>query len=502
MATLNRAYTPPRSLDPSFFSDTESLVQAVKGPVGSGKTSACVMRCFQLMQQQRPGPDGVRRSRGCVVRASYSRLDTTTLNTWRQWIPENVFRAPIKMTMPREQHLRFAMNDGTSVDCQVYFLALETIGDIEKLKSLELTWIWFHEATEILEQVFDVATDRIKRFPRQEDGGSNCWKIMLDYNPPDQEHWLYKTFEVMKPKGYRLWNQPAALIKDDSGPLVSVNGTRYRVNPLADNLEHLDATYYDIGKKSDRFVRIYYLNEYGFAENTTPVYEAYNDRMHYAGRELAVYERLPLLMGVDFGMTPAAVLAQFSPRGQLRVLDEVLPDFERGMGIRQFILTRLKPHIAQHYPGLTIRGWGDPNGVKRSDANERTCFDELNSPDGFGRGSFRPAPFQRHNLSARTQAVTNHLTRLIDGEPAFLLSSRCPMVRAGFLGKYHFARFEKAGQSGRTAEEPVKNDHSHPHDALQYLCQGIEGRKTEDTWAQTAAAVERYNQYHLNAYAG
>ena len=386
-------------------------------------------------------------------------------------------------------------------ECQVYFLALETASDIEKLKSLELTWIWFHEATEILEQVFDVASDRIKRYPRQEDGGSNVWKIMLDYNPPDQEHWLYKTFEVTRPKGYRLWKQPPALIKDDAGPLVSVNGTRYRVNPHADNLRNLDPTYYDIGKKSDRYVRIYYLNEYGFAENTTPVYDSYADNFHYAGRELPVYPGLPLLLGCDFGITPSAAIAQYSPKGQLRVLDEVLPDFERGMGIAQLIATRLKPHIAQHYPGLTIRGWGDPNGTRRADANERTCFDELNSKDGFGRGAFKPAPFQRDNLAARKGAVDYFLNRNIGGEPAFLLSSRCPMLRAGFLGKYHFKRFEKAGQSGHTAQEPEKNDHSQIHDALQYLCQGVQGKPAVDNWAAVAASVEQYNQ-RLNPYTG
>jgi hypothetical protein len=65
------------------------------------------------------------------------------------------------------------------------------------------------------------------------------------------------------------------------------------------------------------------------------------------------------------------------------------------------------------------------------------------------------------------------------------------MLRKGFIGGYHFTRVQVTGEA-RHRERPNKNKFSHPHDALQYLCQGTAepvlvggGTKPvpqEDTW--------------------
>ena len=65
------------------FHTSPAFVRMVMGPIGSGKSSACVNEVLRKIHDQRPGPDGVRRSRWAVVRNTYPELKTTTIQTWK-----------------------------------------------------------------------------------------------------------------------------------------------------------------------------------------------------------------------------------------------------------------------------------------------------------------------------------------------------------------------------------------------------------------------------------
>jgi hypothetical protein len=69
---------------------------------------------------------------------------------------------------------------------------------------------------------------------------------------------------------------------------------------------------------------------------------------------------------------------------------------------------------------------------------------------------------------ARTSAVSKFLTRLTDGNPGIVMSSKCSTLRQGFIGGYCFERIQVTGD-GRFRDTPSKNRYSHPHDALQYI---------------------------------
>jgi hypothetical protein len=49
------------------------------------------------------------------------------------------------------------------------------------------------------------------------------------------------------------------------------------------------------------------------------------------------------------------------------------------------------------------------------------------------------------------------------------------MLRDGFRGDYHYRRMQTSEE--RYTEEPEKNEYSHPHDALQYLCTRLQGQR-------------------------
>jgi hypothetical protein len=71
---------------------------------------------------------------------------------------------------------------------------------------------------------------------------------------------------------------------------------------------------------------------------------------------------------------------------------------------------------------------------------------------------------------ARKMAVDEFLCKLVDGQPAFILSPNCTMLRKGFNGGY---RRKKVPGMEEYYDEPEKNVYSHYHDALQYLSMSI-----------------------------
>ena len=81
----------------------------------------------------------------------------------------------------------------------------------------------------------------------------------------------------------------------------------------------------------------------------------------------------------------------------------------------------------------------------------------------------RAAP--SNDFTLRREAVASTLNRMVDGEPGFLLSPTCTMLRKGFAGGYAYKRVQVVGDE-RYRDAPDKNAYSHPHDALQYLLSG------------------------------
>ena len=85
-----------------------------------------------------------------------------------------------------------------------------------------------------------------------------------------------------------------------------------------------------------------------------------------------------------------------------------------------------------------------------------------------------PAP--SNSVDLRLESVSSQLTKMADGQPAFLIDRRCPSLIKGFQGGYCYRRMQVSGE--RFDDKPEKNMYSHIHDALQYLMLGAgEGRQ-------------------------
>lgn len=445
----------PSPTGKKFHAD-DSFVRGMRGPIGSGKSVMCVMDMFKYAARQLPGRDGIRRSRWAAIRNSYPELKSTTIKTFRDWFPDEI--CSIKWDSPITATVK--VND---IELEVMFLALDKPKDVKKLKSLELTGGWINEASEIPKSIFEMLTGRVGRYPAKKDGGSNWSGVILDTNPPDTDHWWYELAEKTKPRGYRFFHQPPALVRVREGIYVP--------NPLAENIENHNEgfEYYlrQIAGKTEEWIRVFILGEYGSVMDGKPVYTSYRDDIHCAPERLNVMQGLPLFLGWDYGRTPACAICQFTPRGQLRVLEELLVDpTTDGMGVRAFTREVVRPHLAAHYAGMRIVSRGDPAGEAK-DGSDLSCFD-IQDEEGV---HVVAAP--TNDLTPRLDAVAKHMIAMVDGEPGFLLSPNCEWLRRGFLGGYKYERVHVAGDE-RYKEVPSKNKFSHIQDALQYAALAVD----------------------------
>lgn len=448
-------YTPPGAVAAAFH-NSKAFVRGLKGPVGSGKSSTCCMEIMRHTLNQVPF-NGVRRARWAVIRGTYPELKSTTIKTWSDWFPGDI--APIKWDAPITSTMKIKdTGDGNALELEVVFIAMETANDTGKLRSLELTGAWINEASELPKEVFDMVTQRVGRYPSLKQGGPTHPCIILDTNPPDDDHWYYKLAEEDTPDNWEFFDQPGGLIR-----VQTEDSVEYVPNPDAENIFNLTGGYEYylrmVAGKTDDWIKVFVLGQYGTTADGKPVYPEYNDKIHCADEPIEVNRYAPIYLGWDFGLTPACIVGQISPKGQLLILDEFVAE---DMGIRQFASEIVKPALQNKYAGLKFISRGDPAGVNRSQTDERTCYQELLE---VGIAS---EPADTNDFIPRRESVAFFLNRLAGGEAGFLLSPNCRDLRRGFLGGYRYERLKVAGE--RYRDRPVKDKYSHPHDALQYLC--------------------------------
>jgi hypothetical protein len=434
-----RRYAPAGATLKAFH-ESPAFVRAIMGPIGSGKSTACVIEILRRAAMQQLSPDGIRRSRWAIIRNSYPELKSTTLKTWTQWSPPEFGK--INFDSPITQHVKT-----DDLDLEVLFLALDRSEDQRKLLSLELTGAWINEAREIEKPILDALTGRVGRYPSRMQGGATWSGVLLDTNPPTTEHWWYRLAEEETPIDWAFFRQPAG------------------DGPDAENVENLPEHYYKRAKagKDDDWIKVYVRGEYGFVLEGRPVFPSFRDAAHTAAQAFPAAPGIALMIGVDFGLSPAAVIGQKLPDGRWWILDELVAENSGILRFGETLAAYLRRQYPEHQVGV---GFGDPAGNQRAQTDERTALDIIRQTTGW---RWIPAP--SNDATMRLEVVSAALNRMIDGKPGFVLSPRCAMLRKGFAGGYHF-RPVRSGSGTTYHEAPSKNAYSHPHDALQYLLLG------------------------------
>jgi Phage terminase large subunit len=132
---------------PSFFHLADDKVRGLMGPRGSGKSTACCAEIMMRAVRQPVDSSGARRSKWVVVRNTYRELMDTTVATWLDWIPEE--KTGRFSRSDTTHHVRQRLEDGTRLELDVMFRALDRPADVKKLLSLECTAAYVNEAKEI-----------------------------------------------------------------------------------------------------------------------------------------------------------------------------------------------------------------------------------------------------------------------------------------------------------------------------------------------------------------
>ncbi len=438
---MSFTYVAPPTIERFLLSS--AFVRGVMGPIGSGKSTGCVMELYRRACEQKPGPNGLRMTRWVAVRNTYRELEDTTVKTFLSWFPEN------------SPHGSMNWNDMTytwrfeDVHCEVLFRALDRPGDIKKLLSLEATGFWFNEAREIAKALIDAATGRVGRFPAMKDGGPTWYGLILDTNPPDTDHWWYRTFEDEKPEGFELFRQPSGR------------------GPDAENIPNLVPNYYRtlMAGKTPEWIKVYVDGDYGFVQDGKPVFPEYKDHIHCAEFELD--KRRPILVGMDFGLTPAAAFGQKDAMGRYRWRYELVTEH---MGAKRFG-EQFNALVGEKLQGFEFESiTGDPAGNQESQADENTPFLMLKSLGIHAKPAFTNDP------TIRRESIAVPMGRLIDGLPGWCIHPEMKVSRKGFMGGYRYKRVQIIGEE-RYHDKPDKNHFSHICEANEYgMIGGGEGK--------------------------
>lgn len=456
----------------------DSFVRVIMGPYGSGKSTWALTEIVQRACAVPVWHAGRRRSRWAIVRNTSGELSSTTLASWLSWFEDlGDVRKRQKPIMTYEH----SFNDGHGiVELELLFIALDRPEDVRKIKSLELTGCYINELSEVPKAALAHMKGRVNRYPSKAFCTEPYWSgIIADTNPPEDDHWIFKDFEENTFEHHRLFKQPPGLVKDDDGKWVR--------NPGADNFSHLPGNYYEMlaEGQSQEFIKVFCLGKYGSVGFGKRVYPEFNPDFH-AIDSVAAIQGEQLILGWDFGLTPACVVMQLSARGQLLVLKEYVGD---GVGIRTFADSIVIPMIAKDFPyckvGLSV---ADPAGNSRNEiVEEMSCIGELNSLN-------IPTTSARTNdIDPRLGSVRYFLNKMVDGKPGLILDRKnCPTLFKGFVKDYVYARVAVSGEE-RYKDKPNKNMASHPMDALGYGCLEIASDRIASDKMGSKPQVDMYN---------
>jgi hypothetical protein len=204
------------------------------------------------------------------------------------------------------------------------------------------------------------------------------------------------------------------------------------------------------------------------------VYQDFSSSAHITQTKPKLHVGLPVLLGWDSsGLTPACVIGQMQEE-TLVVMREIVGE---GMGATRFV-----PHVvsllAQHYPQITdisaqTISFFDPAGFKKNEITEETYLQHMIA-GGFT--NIKPGPM---TWKKRVEAVVSFLTGFKHGKTSFLIYEQdCPTLVAGLKGGFRYP--DKISEAEPDKVKPIKDIHSHPNDALQYMCGGLRSYRSEN----------------------
>lgn len=503
--TFSIDFRPPGPVSRDYMR-SRAFVRGIRGPVGSAKSTTSIMALLMHWMQQEPIVDGRsnknRKTRTAIIRNTTPMLKTTTVKTYEEWLPPEIFGDIRYAPPPMEHEIDLKLGDGTNLVAEVLFLALDRPEDVRKLLSLELTLAFTNETREFPKTIIDGVTQRLRRYPARKDGGATYSGLLMDTNSPDDDHWWpimagekeppeWMSEEdrrrLVKPDDWEFFTQPAGMIE-----VFDANGfvTGYGINPEAENIHNLDEKYYSgmIAGKAKAWIDVYILNRYGSTADGRPVQPDFKLETHKSKEPVVAIPGLPIYGGADFGLTPACVLAQ-RVRGRWLILHEIVLENAGAVKLAAAINRAMAERFPRHKLACV---YGDPSGDNRAQSDESTPFQVLRAAGITAR------PVQSNDPDLRRAAGAAPLRRLEEGAPGAIFdATHCPVLIAGLNGSWCYKRVRSTDGSDRFHDVPQKTRWSHVGEAYEYLMLGS-GEAREFLLSQQRKDEERRAAMHPN----
>jgi hypothetical protein len=388
------------------------------------------------------------------VRNTYGELKDTTLKTWAGWFPDG---SDIGYWREGEKTFYLEFDD---VRAEIMFRALDKPADVAKVLSMELTGAWLNECREIPQEIVEGIQGRLERYPSQEAGGSNYWMMIADTNPPAIGTYWWKIFEHVPLED----NDLDTVVDCDSFHQPS------GVSPEAENLPNLSPGYYTkkVKGRSRAWIDVYIHAKYAVSQEGKPVYhDTFNRDRHVSKRPLPINQVLPIVVGHDWGLTPAGLWMQMQEDGRIYVLRET-PAFD--MGLKRYIKTKFLPMQKTVFPDNPIIVIGDPSGVRRADSDESTCFKT------FREFEITAKPASTNDPLVRIKVFDDLFSEYPDCQPRIMIDPSCKNFIAACQMLYRYPR-KKLSAGEEFGDKPEKNDSSHLMEAGQYGAMFLTGKK-------------------------
>lgn len=468
----------------------------LSGPVGSGKTTACVKRYLRAAMQQPPMLHNGKRLKGAprfyrlnVYRQTYKDIWQTTVPSWCKILNPDAGVGDIVGSSPRPGKFTLDFDDGWGpIFTEVNFLAWGDDADPDSLGGTECTDAMLNEMPTLREDLFINLGRTVGRFPNRgeiglpDDPNIPYGAIFGDANAPPPDSWVYRDFfSPEKPKGYQHFRQPGGL------------------DPNAENLKAVGRTYYTAMVEANRhrpwWIKIKIHHKPGYNRETDVIYADFDDDVHVSMVPIKPYPVLPVLVGIDGGLTPAAAFMQELADGTLNILAEVV--VTRG---DEFDLAEAMAAImgASRFAGCEFVLQCDP----AMGAGDDTKIGSMRSRLAKALG-LKP---QAVKLAATNDPESRHAPireKIKDGRRKLQVdATHCPTIRRALAGTYQYHVTRGTAERGRA----VKNPDSHVMEAAEYGAMqcGTEAarvrrseiqRQREARRAQPSGPRPRYNPF-------
>lgn len=460
-------YTAPKTC--AQFMLDESFIRLIAGPVGSGKTTACIFELFRRASQQAPSTDGYRYTRFAICRQTLQQLKMTVLKDILSWLPG------IALWRVSESTILVELGD---IKSEWILLPMEDPEDRRRLLSSQLTGAWVSECIEIDSGLISDIAGRCGRYPTAAMGGCTWKGVLMDTNMPEEGSAWWDLMENPR-KDWTIFRQPGGM------------------EPDAENLPYLDQTaetlklpvnhpgriaqgrkYYErLSTQSPAYVERYVHARYGIDPSGRAVFGSIFFPKSPTGQPWHVVRGLvpvpggTLILGQDFGRDPCALLTQPDQAGRLLVLQEFIC---RHMGLQVAYEQHIIPILRSdpRYIGLPIVVIGDPAGAAKDTIFETTPIDFIKSK------GFHCWPAPTNDIDPRIRAVESWLLGSRMGGAAILIDEeRCPtFISALKMGyRYENVKSTQTTVQSETKPKPLKNEYSHIADAGQYACLATQG---------------------------